>query len=296
MARILCLGHAVQDLLFSVESLPDRGEKYRASACSQMGGGPAATAAVAIVRLGGEASLITRLGDDPIADLITAELAAYGVELSHVRRFPGCRSSLSSVCVDRSGERMIVNFLDPAIPDACDWLTSVDIRPFAACLADCRWPKGATALLDQARKHGIPAILDADMPLAGQDGLIRAASHIAFSQPGLADYCGKDDPEAMLAMIARKTGAWCCVTLGAAGTLVHDQRAITHFPAPKVTVRDTLGAGDVWHGAFALALGEGKDEPDAVRFANRAAAIKVSRPGGRAGVPSRADLEAFPDP
>jgi sulfofructose kinase len=56
---------------------------------------------------------------------------------------------------------------------------------------------------------------------------------------------------------------------------------------------DTLGAGDVWHGAFALALAEGRPEPAAVRFASAAAALKVQRAGGRAGAPTRGELEAF---
>ena len=60
-----------------------------------------------------------------------------------------------------------------------------------------------------------------------------------------------------------------------------------------VPVVDTLGAGDVWHGAFALALAEGRDEPAALRIASAAAAIKVQRPGGRAGVPTRAELDDF---
>jgi sulfofructose kinase len=60
-----------------------------------------------------------------------------------------------------------------------------------------------------------------------------------------------------------------------------------------VAVVDTLGAGDVWHGAFALALAEGHDEAAAVRVASAAAAIKVQRAGGRAGAPTRAELDAF---
>jgi sulfofructose kinase len=69
--------------------------------------------------------------------------------------------------------------------------------------------------------------------------------------------------------------------------------AIRHVPGFEVDVVDTLGAGDVWHGAFALALAEGRPEREAVRFASAAAAIKVQRRGSRTGAPTRSELDAF---
>jgi sulfofructose kinase len=68
---------------------------------------------------------------------------------------------------------------------------------------------------------------------------------------------------------------------------------LQHHPGFDVTVVDTLGAGDVWHGAFALALAEGRDEEAAVRVASAAAALKVQRKGGRSGAPVRAELDSF---
>ena len=107
MSRVLCVGHAVQDFVFGVEALPTRGEKYRARSFTTVGGGPAATAAVAIARLGGEALLAARIGDDLAAGLIAAELEGYGVDCRWLRRFAGCGSSVSAVMVDPAGERMI---------------------------------------------------------------------------------------------------------------------------------------------------------------------------------------------
>src|SRR5512139_1138544 len=116
MPTVLCVGHAVQDFVFTVPSLPDRGAKYRATSFTSVGGGPAATAAVAIARLGGRAVLAARVGDDAAADMISAELRGHGVDCSHVRRCAGCASSVSAVIVDARGERMIVNNTDPALP------------------------------------------------------------------------------------------------------------------------------------------------------------------------------------
>jgi sulfofructose kinase len=68
---------------------------------------------------------------------------------------------------------------------------------------------------------------------------------------------------------------------------------LRHYPGFEVPVVDTLGAGDVWHGAFALALAEGRGEAQAVQYASAAAALKVQRKGGRSGAPMRAELDSF---
>jgi sugar/nucleoside kinase (ribokinase family) len=78
VAIVLCVGHAVQDFVFGVDALPTRGEKYRANAFDTVGGGPAATAAVAVAKLGGRARLAARIGDDAVADVVIAELQRYG--------------------------------------------------------------------------------------------------------------------------------------------------------------------------------------------------------------------------
>jgi sulfofructose kinase len=83
------------------------------------------------------------------------------------------------------------------------------------------------------------------------------------------------------------------VTDGARGVWHWNGREAVHTPAFAVTVVDTLAAGDVWHGAFALALAEGMPEQPAIRFANAAAALKCTRFGGRSGTPTRAELDLF---
>lgn len=295
MPTVLCVGHAVQDFVFTVPALPRTAEKHQASGFQAVGGGPAATAAVAITRLGGRALLAARVGDDPVADAIIAELAAWGVDCSVIRRFPGCSSSLSAVLVDAAGERMIVNYLDPAMPEPADWLPPVARTGAAAVLADSRWGAGARTALAAARAAGLPGVLDADRPAPIDREALAAASHVAFSSEALADETGESDPARGLRAIGSRLGAWCCVTAGAEGVFVLEAGQVTRFPAHAVPVVDTLGAGDVWHGAFALGLAEGMKEAAAVRFASAAAAVKVQRRGGRAGAPARAEVEELLD-
>ena len=124
-------------------------------------------------------------------------------------------------------------------------------------LADTRWPEGALAALVAARAAGLPAVLDADRPVPADGALLRAATHVAFSSDALADLTGIGDASLALAEVARGLQGWCCVTAGGDGVYSYEQGEIRHDPAFDVPVVDTLGAGDVWHGAFALALAEG---------------------------------------
>ena len=293
MPNILCVGQAVQDFVFGVDEIPDRAEKFRADRFEAVGGGPAATAAVAITRLDGRAAVAARLGDDGVADLIVAELEGYGVDCRLMRRFAGCMSSLSAVILDGKGERLIVNYLDKALPSDAGWLPDALPEGTGAVLADTRWPEGAGAMLALAKAAGLPAVLDGDRPVPKDIDFLRAASHLAFSAEGLQDFSGSGDHETSLSRVAEETDAWCCVTLGAGGVSYVSGDETGTVPAFPVTPVDTLGAGDVWHGAFALALADGQDEVNAVRFASAVEALKVRRFGARAGMPSRGEVEAF---
>lgn len=265
-----------------VETFPRRAEKYRAKDSAIVGGGCAANAAVAIARLGGQAHLCARLGTDAIGDMIISELRSEGVDCEMIKRFDGCRSSYSNVLLDAEGERQIVNFRDMNISFDADWL---EPNPSKAFLADTRWPQGAARLMQAAKAAGVHGIMDAEAPVMEAEEAIMAASHLAFSMQGLEDFVPPNTIDIMLNEAHAKTGAWVCVTDGAAGVFWLDKGILRHKPAFKVDVVDTLGAGDVWHGAFALALGAGAGEEQAIEFASATAALKCTQMGGRSGSP-----------
>ncbi len=286
MTRVLCIGSAVADFTFTFDQLPKRAEKYVAHTADVVGGGIAANAAVAVARLGGTALLGAQLGDDAIGDMILAGVEREKVDVSLVNRAAGARSSYSSVYIDRNGERQIANFrgeglyLDPATFD--------DAPALDAVLVDTRLPEAALAGLMLARKRGIPGILDGEAPIDPR--LITAASHAAFSRQGLEAVMPGEATDDVLSELAGHHNNWVCMTDGAKGVRYSSPNGIQHFPAFDVKAVDTLGAGDIWHGAFALALGEGMTADDAVRFASAAAALKCTRPGGRSGAPDRAEV------
>jgi sulfofructose kinase len=289
---VFCLGIATLDYVYSVETLPTRGEKYRSRDLAVVGGGCAGNASVAIARLGGRVWLATRLADDLTGDKIVADLEAEGVDPSMSLRAPGLRSPVSAIVVDAAGERMVISYSDPAMPERTDWLPRRLPDGANAVLADTRWGDGALAAFQLARDAGVPGVLDADRKPPHPD-LVATASHVAFSQQALREVSGEEDPRAGLTKIARDSATWLAVTLGKEGVLFVESGAVVHSPAFVVETVDTLGAGDVWHGAFALALAEGQGERAAIRFASAAAAIKCTRFGGRLGAPRRDEIERF---
>jgi sulfofructose kinase len=289
MKTVLCVGTAVVDFVFHLDEHPRRAEKYKAKTAEIVGGGCAANAAVAIARLDGLAVLGARLGDDAIGDAIVTDLTTEGVDVSHVTRTRGARSSYSSVYINNDGERQIVNFRGSGLFLDTSWFA--EIADIGVVLADTRQAEAAIDALELAKKLGIPGIVDGEAPIDQE--ILVPASHAAFSMQGLAEFMPDTEPGDALLQIAKEFECWACVTDGENGVWFSDAKRVEHIPAFPVSPVDTLAAGDIWHGAFALALAEGQNEPSAVRFANAAAALKCMKTGGRDGCPTRAELNAF---
>ncbi|WP_435230102.1 PfkB family carbohydrate kinase [Pseudopelagicola sp. nBUS_20] len=289
MSKVLCVGAAVVDFVFHLPNLPSKAEKYGTEHAETVGGGCAANAAVAIARLGGQALLGARLGNDAIGELVVSGVEAEGVDVSNVTRTTGARSSFSSVYIDQNGERQIVNFRGEGLILETKWF--VEIPNLDAVLVDTRRFSAAVDALKLARKLGIPGVLDGEAPV--DVALLNYASHAAFSMQGLRDLKPDREPETALLELTEEFGCWICVTDGENGVWYLHDRVIRHCPAFTVKSVDTLGAGDIWHGAFALSLAQGKAEKEAIYYANAAAALKCTRIGGRNGAPNRQDMEKF---
>ena len=255
-----------------------------------------ANAAAAIARLGAQAVFWGPTGDDAVAAAIHAQLVADGVDATGLRRFAGHTSSHSAVIVDARGDRLVVGLRGSALEVSAEWLPLEMIGAAGAVLADVRWPAGARQALRRAREVGVPAILDGEIADADiLSDLGRCADHVIFSQRGLEAFAGVDDESGLRTMIGLGARV-AAVTRGDAGVAWMESSAPTYVhrcPAFSVDAVDTLAAGDVFHGAYALALAEGAAVSEAMRFASAAAAIKCTRPGGRRGTPNRAEVDAF---
>ena len=300
--RVLSVGVAVIDYVFHVDRFPDRAEKYRANDAEIVGGGGGANAAVALARLGAESWVSARTGEDMAADTIHDDLQSEGVRTDLVLRAAQARSSFSSVLIDATGERQIVNFRDAALPTDPTWLqerlAAMDRagNGFDAVVVDTRWVEGSLAAIEHARARGVPAIMDVEAPAGEGRPALDQCTHAVFSAQGLRDIAGHDGPlEALLREVDREVEAIVGVTDGPEGVRWIENGEMHHLrpPVPPAPIIDTLGAGDVWHAALALALAEAQPLAEAMAFANAAATLKCTGGGGRRSAPTRAAVEAL---
>jgi len=291
--RILCIGMPVRDLTFRVGGVPARGSKENASHFDEICGGNALNAAIGIVRLGGRASICGPMGDagETSSRYIFDKLAHEGIETRHIVHMPGLVTPISAVMVDPSGERTIVTFRDPELwkvrlPDPDELLDNC-----SAILTENRCAEFCTDLCVEARRRGIPVVVDVDLTMSLREGLLTASSHLVFSSEPLQETANVADDGEALKKISRLTSSFLAGTRGAQGTIWLDEKGqLQQTPAFPVHTVDTLGAGDVFHGAFALAITENQDIRSALRFASAAAALKCTRFGGAFAAPQRAEV------
>ncbi len=293
--RIICVGHTAFDRVFRVERIVAPPAKIAASAYFELGGGMAANAAVAIAHLGAEAHFWGPAGDDAVADAMAADFARHGVDAGAMRRIRGRRSSHSVILVDDSGERLIVGMRGDVLQDTGDWMPLHTIRMAGALLADVRWPVGSARALAAARAAGVPTVLDGD---TGERDALRSlvalVDYAVFSEPGFACFTDAAPLAGLREALAAGARA-AVVTRGERGCewITADAPAeLRHTPAIAAGAIDTTGAGDAFHGAFALCIAEGRPLEAAIEFATAAASLKVRRLGSRS-MPSRAEVETL---
>lgn len=292
--NILCIGMPVRDLTFGVQAVPGRGQKFHADRFAQICGGNALNAAIGISRLGGHALLTGPMGDaaETSSQYLFDDLAKEGIDTTHLVHMPGLVTPISGIMMDPSGERTIISFRDPALwkvklPD-----TDVLLKNCDAILIESRCAEFSTNLCHEARRRNIPVVVDIDSTMSLSEGLLSASSHLIFSDEALQGTAGITDDAAALRKMAKHTTSFLAVTLGPKGTLwIDDKNELQRTPAFPVHTVDTLGAGDIFHGAFALEFAAGSSIPDALRFASAAAALKCTRYGGAFACPQRAEVE-----
>jgi sulfofructose kinase len=292
--RIICVGHAALDRIYRIEAFPPEPTKVRALEHVEAGGGMAANAAVAITRLGGRAELWSRIGDDSAGDAIRAGLKAERVDVRYVQGFEGARSSTSAIIVDGKGDRLIVGQRDAGMPSGTAWLPLERVGEADAVLGDVRWLEGVRAVFGRARKDKVPTILDGDLGAReALGGILKLTDYAIFSAPALREFVPSGSDTERLGHVLSLGPRHAGVTLGREGYLWREGAEGGHVPACNVSVTDTTGAGDAFHGAFALMVAEGRQTADSTRVASAVAALKCTRLGSRAGLPTRAELDAY---
>jgi sulfofructose kinase len=207
----------------------------------------------------------------------------------------GTQTPTSAVLVADSGERVLAVY-PGRLDDSAGWLPLDRVVRAQAVLADFRWPTGAARLYEAAAAAAasLPRVLDADVgdPQAVAR-LLPLCNHAIFSEAGLAQFTGCDDTGAALRQAAALCPGVVAVTLGEAGSLFLVEGREQRVRAFAVPLRDSNGAGDVFHGAYTLALARGDRVLDAASFASAAAALKCRNGSGWGAVPRHDDVQSL---
>jgi ribokinase len=298
---IVVVGSSNSDMIVQLDHLPRPGETVIGGKFSTAAGGKGANQAVAAARAGGRVALVARVGDDELGTEAMAGFRRDGIDVRHVSRDRAHRSGVAFILVDRHGENSIavasganghlrpaeVRKAGPLLRRAGVLLTQLETpRVAVAAAIELVSAAGGTVILNPAPARPLPRRLLRQVsvltPNESEAGLLTGIKLDTHAAVGNA------------ATRLRAQGAQAVViTLAARGVFVAD--GVTHgfFPGFKVTARDATAAGDIFNGALAVALAERRPLTAAVRFAQAAAALSVTRLGAQASAPTRAEIEQF---
>jgi ribokinase len=303
---IVVVGSLNMDFVVRVRELPAPGETVLGSNFQMFPGGKGGNQAVAAARLGGqsvEVRMIGRVGYDLFADHLKASLAAAGVDVTAVHATKTQATGVALISVDRAGQNSIV-----VASGANGELAAADVEAMRPVFRGARLAlfqletpldtvAGALAL---ARQEGLTTMLD---PAPAQPLSPELLAQVDILTPNESEALGllgrppaRVSPAEAIEMaeaLRRMGPKTVIVKLGDQGCLSHDGTAPAHIAGFAVEVRDTTAAGDTFNAALAVSLAEGAPIAHALRFANAAAAISVTRAGAQASAPSRREVDAF---
>lgn len=292
MIDVIGIDAPCMDFLVNLERLPRSNCSMQILQSSWQGGGKAATAMIALARLGGHCGIVANVGEDLFGDVIEWDFKRHGVDTSHLSRAADAGTSLSLVLSDREtgGRSVIWQGGGAGLVDETD----------AAYLRQAKYLHVPNAggvfgrAMDIVRAAGGRVVIDAD----------RYASEIMEKLDKIDVFIGSEfflnhiaagrDVEACCRDLQKKGPEIVVFTLGEKGSAgVGPDGEFFTQPAFDVPVVDTTGAGDVFHGAFIYGLLQGWTAKRCARWSSAVSAIKVTRLGGRAGIPDAAMTEKF---
>jgi len=308
----------VIDLMFRVRHRPGPGETMLAEGFGMFLGGKGFNQAVGARRLGADVCIVGRVGRDPFGDMFVAKLEQEGICLSGVTRDSEAGTAIATPVVDENGQNSII-----AAPCANMRVTLDDVQaaeeqiafadilmlqfeiPIAASrhAAEIAREHKTLVMLDPAPvshgNHSIPRSLDPSPPSSALDhSTTRPLDHfyIDYLVPNEIEahmLTGKMTPEETAAVLLPETRRGVVISLGEEGALAADRAALNRFPAHRVNVVDTTGAGDAFRAGLAVRVAEGASLDDAVRFANTCGALACTVMGAEPSMPRRASVERF---
>jgi ribokinase len=298
---IVVVGSLNMDLVIRTPRFPGPGETIIGSAFHTIPGGKGANQAVAAAKLGARVSMVGRVGDDAFGAQQLANLSQLGIDVSHVRRDPKAATGVALIVLDEQGQNSII-----LAPGANMRLTLADLEAAEDVLASAailvlqlEIPQEVVEqAIKVARAHGVIVLLNPAPARQLPPTLLNQVDVLIPNESETALLTGTevDDIESARRAVAKLRAAGVgtvILTLGGRGALLLEGQKATHVPGYRVDVVDTTAAGDAFVGGFAVGLAEGQDLAEAVRFANAAGALAVTKLGAQPSLPTRSEVEAF---
>ena len=295
---IIVVGSSNTDMVIQTNKFPVPGETLLGGKFFLFPGGKGANQAVAAARLGGLVTFIAKVGNDIFGEQALQQFKNEGILTEFIISDPSNPSGVALITVDAKGENTIV-----VAQGANGALTSEDIQKAnkefentSIVLMQLEIPLDAvihTAKL--ATQHGKKVILNPAPARQLPDTLLKELFIITPNESETEALLGIEitDMNAVHAAAKKlhdKGVAHVIITLGSEGAYLYNAEGGQHIPTTKVKPEDSTAAGDVFNGALAVAISEGKSVSEAIQFANRAAAISVTRMGAQASAPFRNEL------
>lgn len=252
-------------------------------------GGQIATTLATCAAMGLRAKYVGAVGADGNGQRLRAELQHRGIDVTSVVERDTLNAYAVILIADQVGERIVLWDRSDALALRLDELPRQAIASARALHVDDVDQNAGIAAGRFGRETGVIVTSDIDRMTDRTEELVATVTVPIFAEHVPPALTGEADPERALRKIRRTHPGLLCVTLGARGSMLLDGDRVHHEPAFPITPIDTTGAGDVFRGAFIVALLRGDTPPCILRFANAAAAVACTRPGAIDGVPTLAD-------
>ena len=292
---VVGIGTPYYDMVINVSKMPGLDGAAGANEAFYQGGGKVATAMAAAARLGRSAGMMAKVGENHRGQFIINDFRYNGVDTSAI--IVDAPGTSSPFCLSLSEEehktRIFIGKEGTAgelLPEEIDYEYLGKAKYLH--LENGRPASAAAALF--AREHGIVTVMDADNYQEGIVKLLPCLDVFIASEFFYRDMFGNLPYEEGCRKLLEAGPSTAIVTLGSRGSVeMTAQDGFFRTESFQVPVRDTTGAGDVFHGAYIVGLLEGMDAPECARFASAVSAIKCTCFGGRTGIPNRETVQRF---